>query len=114
MVQVTRLLWSSDAGRGLPVRSSPALDRSHLYVGTDGAAVVALDRRTGVSLWSAPMNGPVSSSPALGQLVYAASDGLTAVSLADMMVRAGVVPSTVTSAFVSSMYQSQKSSQKKW
>jgi len=74
-VPVTRLLWSTNAGRSLPIRSSAALDAAHLYLGTDAGAVVALDRRTGVQLWSRALSGPVSASPAIGQLVYAASEG---------------------------------------
>ena len=75
-VPVTRVVWRRDAGAGLPIRSSPALDSAHVYVGTDRGAVAALDRRSGVQLWSHPLNGPVSASPARGAaLVYAASEG---------------------------------------
>lgn len=75
-VPVTRTLWQQQAGGGLPVRSSPVVDRAHLYVGTDARAVVALDRATGVALWSRPLAGAVSGSPALGHdALYAASEG---------------------------------------
>ncbi len=75
-IQVTRVVWRRDVGGGLPVRSSPALDSAHLYIGTDQGRVAALDRRTGVALWSHPLHGPVSASPARGAaLVYAASEG---------------------------------------
>ncbi len=73
-VPVTRLLWSTNAGRGLPIRSSAALDPAHIYLGIDAGAVVALDRATGVMLWSHALQGPVSASPARGQFVYAASE----------------------------------------
>ena len=74
-VPVTRVRWRRQIGDRLPIRSSPALDEAHLYVGTDAGQVVALDRRTGVTLWSHHMTGPVSGSPALGALVYAGSEG---------------------------------------
>src|SRR5207244_9480059 len=51
-IPVTRLLWRADAGRGLPIRSSPALDGVRVYVGTDSGRVAAIDRATGVEVWS--------------------------------------------------------------
>lgn len=75
-VPVTRVVFQQDVGRGLPVRSSAVLDPAHVYVGTDQGRVVALDRRSGVELWSHALRGPVSASPARGAaLVYAASEG---------------------------------------
>ena len=75
-VPVTRLLWRRDVGAGLPVRSSPVIDARRVYVGTDSARLVAVDRQTATPLWSRPLNGPVSASPARGdQLVYAVSEG---------------------------------------
>ncbi len=75
-VPVTRIVWRRDVGSGLPVRSSPALDSAHVYVGTDQGRLAALDRRSGVELWSHALRGPVSASPARGAtLVYAASEG---------------------------------------
>src|SRR5437870_3744446 len=73
-IPVTRLLWRSDAGRGLPIRSSPALDGARVYLGTDNGRVTAIDRATGVEVWSYSMRGPVSSSPVRGELLYAASE----------------------------------------
>ena len=75
-VPVTRVAWRRDVGGGLPIRSSPALDSAHIYVGTDQGRLAALDRRSGVELWSHALRGPVSASPARGAaLVYAASEG---------------------------------------
>ncbi len=72
---VTRLLWRRDVGGGLPIDSSPALDSKRVFLGTGTAKVVAVDRQTGVPLWSRPLNGPVSASPVRGDgLVYAVSE----------------------------------------
>jgi outer membrane protein assembly factor BamB len=73
-ISVTRLLWRADAGRGLPVRSSPALDAARVYVGTDSGRIEAIDRATGVPVWSYALRGPISSSPVRGELLYAASE----------------------------------------
>ena len=75
-VPVTRLLWRRDVGGGLPVRSSPVVDSKRVYVGTDAARIVALDRLSATPLWSRRLNGPVSASPVRGDsLVYAVSEG---------------------------------------
>lgn len=75
-VPVTRLLWRRDVGQGAPLRSSPALDAHHLFVGTETGFLVALDRAAGVTLWSRRLGGPVSASPARGERwVYAVSEG---------------------------------------
>ena len=75
-VPVTRALWSQQVSGGLPIRSSPALDAHHLFIGTDAGNVVALDRATHAVLWSRTLAGPVSASPALGaHALYAASEG---------------------------------------
>jgi outer membrane protein assembly factor BamB len=72
---VTRLLWRRDVGGGLPIDSSPALDSKRIFIGTGAAKVVAVDRQTGVPLWSRPLGGPVSASPVRGDtLVYAVSE----------------------------------------
>ena len=73
-VRVTRRLWQSDAGRGLPLRSSPALDGARVYIGSDGGRVAAVDRQTGVTVWAQTLRGPVSASPARGDFIYAASE----------------------------------------
>jgi outer membrane protein assembly factor BamB len=73
-IPVTRFLWQSDAGRGMPLRSSPALDSARVYVGSDGGRVTAIDRATGVLVWSQSLRGPISSSPVRGELLYAASE----------------------------------------
>jgi len=74
-IPVTRLLWRSDVGRGLPIRSSPALDGARVYAGTDDGRIAAVDRATGVTVWSHSLRGPVSASPVRGELIYAASEG---------------------------------------
>ena len=75
-VPVTRALWSQQVSGGLPIRSSPALDAHHLFIGADSGDVVALDRATHAVLWSRTLAGPVSASPALGaHALYAASEG---------------------------------------
>ena len=55
-VPVTRLLWRHDVGSGLPLRSSPVLDGRRVYVGTDSAKLVAIDRQTATPLWARPLN----------------------------------------------------------
>lgn len=73
---LTRVRWRREPGAGLPIRSSPALDAAHVYVGTDQGRLAALDRQSGVELWSHALHGPVSASPARGAaVVYAASEG---------------------------------------
>ena len=75
-VPVTRLLWRRDVGGGLPIRSSPVLDSKRVFVGTDAARIVAIDRQSATPLWSRQLAGPVSASPVRGdQLVYAVSEG---------------------------------------
>ncbi len=75
-VLVTRALWSRDAGGGLPIRSSAALDAHHLFVGTDAGELISIDRASGEVLWSRELHGPISGSPALGaHALYAASEG---------------------------------------
>lgn len=80
-VAVTRLLWSTAAGKGLPIRSTAAVDKAHVYIGTDQGSLVALDRATGVPIWSHALHGPISSSPARGQFVYGASEAGEVVAL---------------------------------
>lgn len=81
-VPVTRVLWRADLGTGLPLRGSAALDATHVFIGTDAGRVLAVDRRTGVTVWSRELAGPVSAPPARGdELVFAASEGGDVVAL---------------------------------
>jgi outer membrane protein assembly factor BamB len=73
---VTRTAWTHSLGAGLPIRSSPAIDAHHLFIGTDRGDVIALDRATSATLWSRTLSGPISASPALGaHALYVASEG---------------------------------------
>jgi outer membrane protein assembly factor BamB len=72
---VTRTAWTHSFGAGLPIRSSPALDAHHLFIGTDRGDVLAIDRTTSATLWSRTLSGPISASPALGaHALYVASE----------------------------------------
>ncbi len=65
--------WTVDTGGA--VRSSPAVIRGTVYVGSDDGTVYALDTDTGETAWTAETGGPVRSSPAVVDgTVYVGSD----------------------------------------
>ena len=79
---VTRVLWRADLGQGLPIAGTAALDATHAFIGTAAGKVLAVDRRTGVPVWSQKLGGPVTASPARGrELVFAASENGDVVAL---------------------------------
>ena len=56
---------------GGPIRSTPLLYRSGLYLGSSDGLFYAVDARDGHPLWTLRASGPVASSPAAsGDLVY--------------------------------------------
>jgi outer membrane protein assembly factor BamB len=61
-----------------PVRSSPAISGSSLYIGSTDGILYALDRATGTERWQADVASPVSSSPAVaaGLVVFGSRDGV--------------------------------------
>lgn len=64
--------WTFETGGA--VRSSPAVVRGTVFVGSDDGYIYALDANTGEEEWAFATNGPVTSSPAvLGHMVYVGS-----------------------------------------
>ena len=57
-----------------PIRSSPAVTASHLYVGSGDGSLYAITRSSGAITWRFRAGGPVDASPAVaGGLVVAAT-----------------------------------------
>jgi outer membrane protein assembly factor BamB len=74
------IVWDAVIGSGkLPpggqVWTSPVVAGAVVYVGPAVGAIMAFDRDTGQALWSYPVEGPSSSSVAIGQGVLASSTG---------------------------------------
>ncbi|MGH7628078.1 MAG: PQQ-binding-like beta-propeller repeat protein, partial [Gemmatimonadales bacterium] len=59
------------------VRSSPAVTRDRVYVGSSDGSLYALDRATGAVRWKHDAGGPVLSSPAVarGLVLFATRNG---------------------------------------
>ena len=73
---VGKLKWEFKTGAD--VVSSPALDNSTLYIGSDDNYVYAIDQKTGILQWKYLTNGAVRSSPAIdinGILYVGSNDG---------------------------------------
>ncbi len=60
-----------------PVRSSPTVLGTWLWVGSSDGTIYALDRSTGAELWHVDVGSPVNSTPAVaaGLVVFGARDG---------------------------------------
>ena len=60
------------------VRSSPAVSRDRVYVGSSDGQLYALDRATGAVRWKYPAGGSVLSSPAVanGLVLFTRRDGV--------------------------------------
>jgi eukaryotic-like serine/threonine-protein kinase len=74
-VHATRgaVAWTFDAGS--EVWSSPVVDGTTLFVGSDDGVLHALDLITGKEAWSVKTDGPVRARPAVaGGVVYVTSD----------------------------------------
>jgi outer membrane protein assembly factor BamB len=66
------LLWSFKTGG--PVKSSAAIVRDRVFIGSDDQKVYALDLATGAKVWEFATEGPVESSPlVLNDTVYIGS-----------------------------------------
>src|SRR5262245_29927894 len=64
-----KLLWTYKTGG--PVKSSPAIVGSKLYVGSDDKLLHCVDLKKGQRLWTFPTEGEIESSPlVLDGVVY--------------------------------------------
>lgn len=70
-------IWHFAAG---VIRTNPAIDEKHLYVGTLGDFVYAVDRKSGAKVWEKNTYGPLTSSPVLigDKLIIGNRNGLLA------------------------------------
>jgi hypothetical protein len=64
-VQNAKLLWTFQT-KG-PVRSSPAVTESTVFIGSTDGTLYAIDRGSGEVRWAADVGSPVSSSPAVAE-----------------------------------------------
>lgn len=58
-----RTLWATETGSQ---QSSPALDDTRVYIGSDRGFLYAMNRKTGQVVWRAPTNDTILSAPAVG------------------------------------------------
>jgi outer membrane protein assembly factor BamB len=70
--RVQAVAWSFETGG--PVRSSPAVTSTTVFVGSGDGSVYAIDRQSGQARWAFETAGPVHGSPAVaGGVVYVTS-----------------------------------------
>jgi outer membrane protein assembly factor BamB len=70
------LLWDFSTGGG--VYSSPAVDNSTLYIGSNDSCLYALDKENGSLKWKFKTRGEIKSQPLLykGSVIFNSTDGL--------------------------------------